>query len=66
VEGAFHRLANAARQMNVRRVDNDPLRVLFDADDPVERMLLLLGLFLMPGEMGSRRSRSPDATRLSP
>jgi hypothetical protein len=33
VEGALDRLADAARQMDVGRVDNDPLRVILDADD---------------------------------
>jgi hypothetical protein len=44
VEGALDRLANAPRQVNIRRVDHDPLGILRDANDPVERMLLLLCL----------------------
>ena len=36
VEGALDRLANAARQVDVCRVDLDPVRVLLDTDDPVE------------------------------
>src|SRR5271166_1041260 len=47
VEGALHRFANAARQVDVRRVDHQALRILLDADDPIERMLRLLRLLLM-------------------
>src|SRR5271168_1821480 len=46
VKGALDCLANAARQVDVRRVDHDPLRIILDADDPVERMLLLLRFLL--------------------
>jgi len=51
VEGALDRLANPARQMDVCCVDHDSLRVLLDANDPVERMLLFLCLLLMAGQM---------------
>src|SRR5262249_49108809 len=69
VEGALDRLAYAARQVDIRRIDHEPLRVLFDADDPVERMFLLFCLLLMAGEVdhlllvlaGEITSQSDDA-----
>jgi hypothetical protein len=40
VESTLDRLANAARQMDVRRRDDDTFCVLLDTDDAVEWMLL--------------------------
>jgi hypothetical protein len=37
VEGALDCLADAARQMDVRRVDHDAVRILLDADNPIKR-----------------------------
>jgi hypothetical protein len=42
MESALDRLANTARQVDVSRIDHDSQRILLDANDPVERMLLLL------------------------
>jgi hypothetical protein len=66
VKCALDRVANATRRMDVRRVDHDPLHVILDADDPVERMLFLLRLllvarqtdhllFVLPGEIAPQR-----------
>jgi hypothetical protein len=44
VESPSNRLANAARQVDVRGIDHDSPRVFLDTDDAVERLLLLLGL----------------------
>jgi hypothetical protein len=50
VKGALDRLANAARQVDVGRIDNEPVGILLYADDPVERMLPLLGFLLVADE----------------
>ena len=36
--------------MDVSRVDHDPLRVILDADDPIERMLFLSRVLLVAGQ----------------
>src|SRR6516225_5143947 len=51
VEGALDRLANAARQVDVRRVDHDSVRVLLDTNDPVEWMFFLFRFLLMAGQV---------------
>ena len=50
VEGALDCLANATRQMDVRRSDHEPLRVILNADDPVERMLPLFCVLLVASQ----------------
>jgi hypothetical protein len=47
VEGAFHGFTDPARQVDVCRGDDDPLCILVDLDNAVERMLALFGLLLM-------------------
>ena len=47
MEGALQRLAEAARQVNIRRVYHQPLCRLLDADDAVERVLALLRCLLV-------------------
>ncbi len=47
VERALDRLADPPRQMDVGRVDRDPRGVLLDADDPVERVLILFDFLLV-------------------
>jgi hypothetical protein len=47
VKGALDGFTNAARQMNVCRVDHDLVRILVDTHYAVERMLGLFGLLLM-------------------
>ena len=47
VEGAFHGFADPAREVDVCRGDDDPLCILLDVDNAVERMLALFGFLLM-------------------
>ena len=47
MEGAFHGFADPARQVEVCRIDDDPVSILADVDDAVERMLALFGFPLM-------------------
>jgi hypothetical protein len=47
VEGAVDRLANTPRQVDVRRVDHDSPRILPNAHNAVQRMLVLLDFFLV-------------------
>jgi len=69
VKRALYRLANAARQVNVGRVDHQPLRVPLDADDPIEWVLFILRfllvasqadhfLFVLLGEVAAQRHNS--------
>jgi hypothetical protein len=48
VEGAFHGFADPARQVDVCRIDDDPVSILLDVDNAIERVLALFGLLLMP------------------
>jgi hypothetical protein len=47
MQGALGGFADPARQMNVCRVDDNPLCILLDTDDAVERMLALFGFLLV-------------------
>ena len=47
MEGAFYGFADPARQVDVCRVDDDPVSIFVDRDDAVERMLALFGFLLM-------------------
>jgi hypothetical protein len=47
VEGAFYSFADPARRVDVCRVDDDPVGILVDLDDAVERVLALFGFLLM-------------------
>ena len=47
VEGAFDGFADPARQVDVCRVDDNPVSILVDRDNAVERMLALFGFLLM-------------------
>ena len=49
--GTLHRLADAARQMDIGGVDHDSVVPLLDVHDPVEGVLLALGLLLVAGEL---------------
>jgi hypothetical protein len=51
VKRALDRFANAAREMDIRGVNNDLIRTLFDIDDAVERMLRFLGRILVAREI---------------
>ena len=56
VECPLYRLADPHRKMNVGRIDDNTIGGFRDAHDAVQRMLLLLCLFLMMDE--------PDDLRL--
>ena len=47
MEGALHGFADSARQVDVCRVDDDPVSILVDLDNAVERMLAFFGFLLM-------------------
>ena len=63
MEGAFHGFADPARQVDVCVIDDDPVSILVDVYDAVERMLALFGfllvtrqtndLLLLPGSEGA-------------
>src|SRR6516225_907069 len=46
-EGAVYGFADPARQVDVCRLDDDPVSILIDLDNAVERMLALFGFLLM-------------------
>ena len=51
MKGPLGGLADAPRQVNVWRINDDAFRLFIDADDAVERMLALFGFLLMAGQM---------------
>jgi hypothetical protein len=71
MERAFHGFADPSRQVDVRRIDNDPLSILVDVNDAVEQMLALFGFLLMARQTNDLRlllasegtSRFDDASR---
>ena len=47
MEGALHGFGDPARQVDVRRINDDAVGILVDVDDAVERMLALFGFLLV-------------------
>ena len=58
--GIDYRMPDAPRQMHIRCRDQDPVRMLFDSHDPLQRVLSLLLAFYIAGktdDLGAMRTR---------